>query len=137
MVEGIGGAFIYADDAATLAAWYRDVLGLEFEDYGPGVYGHSFPVREPVGRGRVTQTVWSIFQLDSGERRAPQSFRVNYRVDSLDAMLDRIRARGIEIEKREDTDYGNFAWLSDPEGNKVELWEDTQMDEADARPPEA
>ena len=132
MIEGIGGTFIHADDAAMLAAWYRDVLGIESEQYGPGTFVLEFRVREAAGRGRLTRTVWAIFQLEPGEQRAPQSFSINYRVDSLDAMLERIRARGVTIDKREDTGHGNFAWVHDPEGNKIELWEDTQMEEPEA-----
>jgi predicted enzyme related to lactoylglutathione lyase len=70
-------------------------------------------------------TAWSIFGKNSkyfDPSRA--SFMINYRVDDLDALLEALRAEGVEVDpKREDYDYGRFAWITDPEGNKIELWE--------------
>ncbi len=128
MIEGIGGIFVYAQDAARLAAWYRDVLGLVADPIGEGAYMHDFRVREPEGARRLTHTVWAIFQLEPDTARAPASFVVNYRVADLPAMLERLRGLSIAIEKVEDSDYGRFAWIRDPEGNKVELWEDLQLE---------
>jgi glyoxylase I family protein len=128
MIEGIGGAYIYADDAVRLAAWYRDVLGIETTDHPEdGYYTHDFAIREYGGSYRPTRTVWAIFQLEIGQRRTPESFSVNYRVSDLKAMLERLRALGVEIENTEDHDYGRFAWIRDPEGNLVELFEDVRM----------
>jgi predicted enzyme related to lactoylglutathione lyase len=70
-------------------------------------------------------TVWALFEKDSkyfASSRA--SFMINYRVDDLDALLEALREEGVEIDpKREDYDYGRFAWIMDPEGNRIELWE--------------
>ena len=49
---------------------------------------------------------------------------VNYRVDDLDALLTQLAAAGVPIDPhREDADYGRFAWITDPEGNRIELWQ--------------
>ena len=128
MVEGIGGVFIVADDAARLAAWYRDVLGIQAEPMGEAAYFHEFRVREAHGERRLTRTVWAIFQREPDKKREPESFTVNYRVDDLAALLERLEAAGIPIEKAEDYDYGRFAWIRDPEGNKIELFEDLNFD---------
>ena len=70
-------------------------------------------------------TVWSVFKDDTkyfDPSRAP--FMINYRVDDLDALLETLRAEGVQIDpKREDFEYGRFAWIMDPEGNRIELWE--------------
>lgn len=128
MIEGIGGTYIYAEDAARLAAWYRGILGIETTDHPEaGFYTHDFPLREHGGTHRATRMVWAIFQLEPGQRRAPESFSVNYRVDDLTAMLARLRSLGVTVESVEDYDYGRFAWIHDPEGNLVELFEDVRM----------
>jgi predicted enzyme related to lactoylglutathione lyase len=72
----------------------------------------------------VGRTVWSLFPADTdyfGPTRP--AFMVNYRVANLDRMLERLRQNGVKVEKVEDLDYGRFAWVTDPEGNRVELWE--------------
>jgi predicted enzyme related to lactoylglutathione lyase len=70
-------------------------------------------------------TVWALFEKNSKyfePSRAP--FMLNYRVDDLDALFEALRAEGVEIDpKRENYDYGRFAWITDPEGNKIELWD--------------
>jgi catechol 2,3-dioxygenase-like lactoylglutathione lyase family enzyme len=70
-------------------------------------------------------TVWSVFPSDStyfDPSAAP--FMINYIVDDLDALLAKLSQSGVRIDpKREDYDYGRFAWIYDPDGNKIELWE--------------
>ena len=70
-------------------------------------------------------TVWSLFPADSScFAKGLQTVMVSYRVDDLDGLLDRLRAVNVFIDpKREDYDYGRFAWIVDPEGNRVELWQ--------------
>jgi predicted enzyme related to lactoylglutathione lyase len=69
--------------------------------------------------------VWALFEKHSKYfEPSPAPFMINYRVDDLDALLEALRVEGVEIDpKREDYDYGRFAWITDPEGNKIELWE--------------
>jgi predicted enzyme related to lactoylglutathione lyase len=70
-------------------------------------------------------TVWSLFPRDTKYfNPGGASFMINYRVDDLDAVLDKLREEGVEIDpNREDLEYGRFAWIIDPEGNKIELWQ--------------
>lgn len=120
-VTGIGGVFFKAKDPKALKAWYRDRLGIE-----PDPDGYvSFPWREKEDPERTGYTVWEPFPQDTkyfDPSRAP--FMVNYRVDDLAGLLAALRAAGVEVEDRiEELEYGKFAWIADPEGNRLELWE--------------
>jgi predicted enzyme related to lactoylglutathione lyase len=118
-VTGLGGVFFKADDPKRLSSWYETHLGLKGED---GSVFFRWRERDADAPG---MTVWSIFPRDSGyfdPSRAP--FMLNYRVDDLDAILERLRAEGVTIDdRREDSQYGRFAWIMDPEGNRIELWQ--------------
>ncbi len=119
-VTGIGGIFFKAKDQKKMNEWYEKHLGLKQE---PG--GVSLRWRDLDNPERIGMTVWSVFKEDTkyfDPSRAP--FMINYRVDNLDALLETLRAEGVQVDpKREDTDYGRFAWIMDPEGNRIELWE--------------
>ena len=119
-VTGVGGIFFKADDPEKMYHWYETHLGIKRED------GYvTFRWRGEKDPDEKGMTVWSIFSRDTkylDPSRSP--FMVNYRVDDLDGLLEALRAEGVEIDpKREDYDYGRFAWITDPEGNKIELWE--------------
>jgi catechol 2,3-dioxygenase-like lactoylglutathione lyase family enzyme len=118
-VTGIGGIFFRARDPARMAAWYRKHLGICAED------GHTDFVWRDIDRpDEIGRTIWSIFPADTdyfGPSRP--DFMINYRVSNLDRMLAQLRQKGVEVEKVEDYDYGRFAWITDPEGNRIELWE--------------
>ena len=118
-VKGIGGVFFKARDPERLSSWYREHLGIAAAD------GHAdFRWREHDRPNEIGRTVWSIFPAESDYFGANSSaFMVNYRVADLDKMLEQLRNAGITVEKVEDFDYGRFAWFTDPEGNRVELWE--------------
>jgi predicted enzyme related to lactoylglutathione lyase len=121
-VTGIGGIFFKANDPSKLHEWYEKHLGLKREgDSGP-VMLHWREAEDPEKRG---MTVWSLFKKDSKYFDPSQSsFMINYCVENLDALLDLLREEGVEIDpKLEDTEYGKFAWIMDPEGNRIELWE--------------
>jgi len=113
-VLGIGGVFVKAEDTAALAAWYARVLGFELQGYG----GAMWP---PPADGF---TLWSPFAA-STDYFAPSAspFMLNLRVDDIDGMVDRVQAAGETILGRSDESYGRFAWLLDPQGVKIELWE--------------
>ncbi len=57
--------------------------------------------------------------------RPEQAWMLNFRVRDLDAMLAQLRAAGVGVdgEVQVEQGVGRFAWLSDPEGNRIELWE--------------
>jgi hypothetical protein len=118
-VTGIGGIFFRAGDPAGLSAWYREHLGINAEN------GYTdFLWREHDRPDEVGRTVWSIFPTDTeyfGSSRP--AFMINYRVSNLETLLAQLQRNGIIIEKVEDSDYGRFAWITDPEGNRIELWE--------------
>ena len=118
-VIGIGGIFFKSRDPEQLAAWYRQHLGM------PGEGEHAEFVAAPPGNdGDRARTVWAVFPEKTDYFGSPgPAFMVNYRVASLDRMLEQLRGAGIAIEKVEDFDYGRFAWLTDPEGNRIELWQ--------------
>ncbi|MBT3941504.1 MAG: VOC family protein [Chloroflexi bacterium] len=112
-VTGIGGVFFRSAEQEALAEWYEDHLGVSrVSDTG-------------VWMQEAGPTVWSPFPADTDYfGRADQQFMVNFRVDDLDHMLVQLGADGVQIDpKREDSEYGRFAWVYDPEGNKIELWE--------------
>lgn len=123
-VIGLGGIFFKARDPQKLAAWYKEHLGLEVEDWGGAMF------REGAGAdlkpSRQSQTLWSPFE-DTTDYFQPSEkpFMINYRVHDLDALLAQLRSEGVEIDPKppEKSEFGYFAWLMDPEGNRIELWE--------------
>jgi predicted enzyme related to lactoylglutathione lyase len=126
-VTGIGGVFFKSrHDSAALAAWYRKHLGMPFEDWGGAVLRWPEDTADDQGL-----TVWTIAEKDSQWFSPSDSaFMINYRVDDLDGLLANLRADGVDIVKGpESHENGKFAWVMDPEGNKVELWEPMAWDE--------
>ena len=120
-VVGIGGIFIKAKDPVKLRAWYRDHLGMKLEEWG----GMAFLWNSAEGPGRGGMTIWSAFE-DDPKHFAPSKapFMINYIVRDLDAVLAALRAEGCEVDaKSDESEYGKFGWVMDPEGNRVELWE--------------
>jgi predicted enzyme related to lactoylglutathione lyase len=127
-VTGIGGVFFKSKgDHAALAAWYQKHLGMPLEQWGGAV------LRWPDDRaGDKGVTVWHVAAPDT-KWFAPSdaSFMINYRVDDLAGLLASLSAAGVEILKGpESDDNGSFAWIVDPDGNKVELWEPKAGEEA-------
>jgi predicted enzyme related to lactoylglutathione lyase len=113
-VLGIGGVFFKAVDPKALADWYARVLGFQLSDWG----GAVFPPAH-TGWG-----VWAPFPADSTYfDPSPYAFMVNLIVDDLEGVLARAKAEGVEPLGRKDEEYGRFAWLLDPAGAKIELWE--------------
>ena len=113
-VTGIGGVFLRAADPEALRAWYEEHLGIALLEWG----GHVFVAEAG------DQTVWSFGAANSDYWPLPQQVMVNYRVDDLDAMLERLRAAGAEVdEKVDEQEFGRFGWAVDPEGNRFELWQ--------------
>ena len=127
-VTGIGGVFLKCrGDSAALASWYRTHLGLPLETWGGAVL--RWPDDKASDGGL---TVWSLAAADSSWFSPSDSaFMINYRVDDLDGLLAQLRAAGIEpVGGPESHENGKFAWVMDPDGNKVELWEPMAWDEA-------
>lgn len=119
-VVGIGGVFFKAADQTKTRDWYAKHLGLV--DTGQGV---TLPWREHDDPQKEHVTVWSAFPANTNYFAPSQApFMINYIVDGLDAMLERLQAEGVKIDpKRMNESYGRFAWIYDADGNKIELWE--------------
>ena len=118
-VTGIGGVFFKVKDPKGMAAWYRTNLGI------PSKGGYTdFTWRDKDHPQEIGHTAWRIFPTNTtyfGE--SSSSLMINYRVANLDRMLEQLRKGGVKVEKIEDYDYGRWAWIMDPEGNRIELWE--------------
>jgi len=114
---GIGGVFFKANDPKALSQWYEAHLGI-----GGRVSGDSLTFD---GTESMGMTVFAQFPANTkyfGD--GPQSFMLNFRVDDLDGLLAKLEAADVRIDpKRQDEGYGRFAWIWDPEGNRIELWE--------------
>ena len=123
-VTGIGGVFLRARDPKALSAWYVKNLGIVLAEYGGATFLWSDEVPAATG-----MTTWSLFPEDTtnfgtGNEKGVQQAMVNYRVDDLDELLKQLEAEGVTIDpKRDDYDFGKFAWIVDPEGNRIELWQ--------------
>lgn len=120
-VTGIGGIFFSASDPVALREWYRRHLGIDVLDWG----GAAFTWTDAEGRPAGGTTIWSVGSAD-GEPFAPgkAAFMINYRVADLHALLKALREEGCQVlDKVDESEYGKFGWVLDPEGHKVELWE--------------
>ena len=117
-VTGIGGVFFKAKDPKALAAWYRDVLGLPLQPWGGAALRYDAPDHPPAA-------AWSAFAASTAYfAPSTSAFMIDYAVDDMDAMLARLHDKGVAVLKQSDDDTsGRFAWILDPEGNKVELWQ--------------
>lgn len=120
-VTGIGGIFFQAKDAPALRAWYQRHLGIDVQAWG----GTSFPWADAAGQPVAGSTVWSIAAEGGGSFPAGHApFIVNYRVDDLHALRAALKAEGCEVlDKVDESEFGLFGWVMDPEGHKVELWQ--------------
>ncbi|HEX7815061.1 VOC family protein [Dyella sp.] len=120
-VTGIGGIFFKAKDPKTLGAWYKTHLGIDVQPWG----GAAFRWNGPDNPNGVGTTAWSLFSEDTSHF-APSTapFMINYRVADLDALLASLRAEGVQVDdKVDESEFGKFGWIVDPEGNRVELWQ--------------
>jgi catechol 2,3-dioxygenase-like lactoylglutathione lyase family enzyme len=116
-ITGVGGVFVSSKDPKALAAWYRDVLGLKVESWGGAMLRYDAPSHPPM-------VVWNAYRAGSGYAApSTREFMIDFAVDDLDAFVARLEAKGVAILKRTDDPTGKFAWLLDPDGTKIELWQ--------------
>ena len=120
-VTGVGGIFFKSRDPDTLRDWYRKHLELPIQDWG----GVAFRWRELEQPEREGATAWSIFPASSTYfDPSPSPLMINYRVANLTEVLDQLRTEGCQVDdKVEESEFGKFGWVMDPEGNRIELWE--------------
>jgi predicted enzyme related to lactoylglutathione lyase len=117
-ILGIGGIFFKSENPGPMRQWYAKNLGLS--DQGQGA---MLRWREKDNPQQERTTSWAIFPASS-KYFEPSQLMVNYIVDDLDAMLERLSKAGVKIDpKRQNEAYGKFAWIYDPDGNKIELWQ--------------
>jgi predicted enzyme related to lactoylglutathione lyase len=120
-VTGLGGLFFKAEDVEALYAWYEKHLGIKRGPEGVA----TFKWRERDDPAKEGRTVWAIFPTESAYFQPSRAnFMINFRVTDLDGLLKVLKEEGVEIDpRREDYEFGRFAWIIDPEGNRIELWE--------------
>ena len=116
-VTGIGGIFVKSKDPKALMAWYRDILGIPIAAWGGAAMRYDAPGHPPVA------TLNAFKQTSHYMDPSTREFMIDFAVDDLTFFLDRLKAKGVPILGREDTPDGNFAWIVDPDGTKIELWE--------------
>ena len=118
-IIGIGGVFFKSANRDQTREWYSKHLGLT--DKGSGA---MLPWREHDDAQKEHVTVWTVFPATTKYLEPNQSFMINYIVDDMDALLDRLQKEGVKIDpKRMNESYGRFAWIFDSDGNKIELWQ--------------
>ncbi|RAP56293.1 VOC family protein [Oleiagrimonas sp. MCCC 1A03011] len=116
-VTGLGGIFFKARDPQALSAWYREHLGLEIGEWGGAMFAED--------ASRSGYMLWSPFKEDTTYfAPSEKPFMVNFRVDDLDALLAQLREAGQPVDERtEESEFGKFGWVMDPEGTRIELWQ--------------
>lgn len=126
LIDGIGGVFLFSNDVKSLAAWYRDCLGIAIageDGECKSVYA-TFDSRDIDNPETKRTMAWAIMSTDHDIKDKPRTGQINYRVKNMAEILSHLKSKGVAIEKTaEYPDYGSFAWLKDPDGNKIELWE--------------
>lgn len=120
-VIGLGGLFLQCENVEATKAWYRTVMGVETNDYGGWDFGHA-EAGQAFPKG--ARTIFAPFENADYFKPSSLPFMLNLMVDDLDGVLARCESAGIlQIDERQSYDYGHFAWLMDPDGRKVELWQ--------------
>lgn len=114
-VTGLGGVFYVVKDPEATRAWYREKLGID-GDYGPQLAWSEEPKTNPY-------SLISHFENDEYIEPGKGAFMINLRVNDLDDFVKILKERDVEILDTADEGYGKFAWLLDPDGVKIELWE--------------
>lgn len=117
-VTGLGGIFYVVKDPEATRAWYREVPGIDGE-YGPQLAWADEPRQHPY-------SLISHFADDAYIKPGKGGFMINLRVDNLAGFVATLRVKGVEVLDEADEGYGKFAWLLDPDGVKIELWEQVE-----------
>ena len=120
-ITGLGGVFYVVKDPEATRAWYRDVLGLNGE-YGPQLNWSEETGEKPY-------SLVSHFKDDQYIQPGKGGFMINLRVDDLDGFVAQLKDKGVDVLDSVDEGYGKFAWLLDPDGVKIEFWEQVEAPE--------
>jgi len=116
-VTGIGGVFFKCKDPKAMYQWYEEHLGIKRD--------HTFEWLDAEQPDKSGMTVWSLFPQDTAYfNPSTAPFMINYRVENLEVLLEALKAEGVQVDPKVEThEYGKFGWITDPEGNRIELWE--------------
>ncbi len=123
-IAAIGGVFIYSENPKELADWYKKHLLIDWEfteQYGSFFATYYY---KDSSDGKKYCTVWSILGSKVRPKLDFRAFTINYRVNNIEKAVEYIKSLGIEVKGVDVYPEGKFAWLEDPEGNHIELWED-------------
>ncbi len=124
-VNGIGGVFLYSDEPKKLAEWYAHHLGIDFFHNEAGTsYWMEFFYRDDNDPSRRASTVYAINMAKKPLGLERGECMINYRVDNLEAFIEQLKAKGVSVEPvKDDGENGWFTWITDPEGNRIELYQ--------------
>lgn len=114
-IIGLGGVFIKSNDKPRLIQWYLDTFDLKMEDWGT-----TLPIQN-IAKEEVQ--VFSVFPQDTNYCHSHQTYMINWMVDDLNALIEKLNSKNVNVSKAEENEFGKFAWLDDCDGNKLELWE--------------
>ena len=125
-IAAVGGVFIYSENPKELAQWYKKHLLIEWEfteEYNS--FFATYPYKDSAD-GKKYYTAWSILGSKVRPKLDFRAFTVNYRVNNIDKLVEHVKSLGVEVRGIDEYPEGRFAWMEDPEGNHIELWEDTR-----------
>ena len=116
-ITGIGGFFFRSENPEALKAWYTEELGIDIQDF--------------VWQQQAGPTVFEPFKKDTDYFKSDKQWMINFRVANLQEFISELRAKGIEVEEKEEwnsmPEVGTFARIHDPEGNPIELWQPAEQ----------
>jgi predicted enzyme related to lactoylglutathione lyase len=120
-VTGLGGIFFKSESPKDLMAWYKEHLGIQPDEYG----GSTFEWLEKDNPKRTGMTVFNAFKQDTNYfDPASVPYMFNFRVEDVRALVEQLKQEGVQVVGEvQDTEYGKFGWILDPEGRKIELWQ--------------
>ena len=125
-IENIGGIFIYSEKPAELAAWYEKALGIQHthtEEHS--AWFADFKYQQGEGDNKQQYALWSILAIDKKPKIEGKTFTVNLRVSNIHETVEHLKSLKVQVKDVEEYPQGKFAWLNDPDGNAIELWENT------------
>ena len=126
LIDGIGGAFLFSNNPKELARWYSENLGIDYaESPDCSSFYKSFEYRDFTDASLKRSTTWAILPSSNEITGKPRTGQINYRVKNMSETLAHLQSKGAAIDKTEDCEFGKFAWVTDPDGNKIELFEET------------
>jgi catechol 2,3-dioxygenase-like lactoylglutathione lyase family enzyme len=118
-VKGLGGLFFKTPDSERLREWYAAHLGLETESWGT-----TFHWREVDNPERRNFTVFGLFKADTNYfEPSSLDYMINFIVDDLESFRQQLLGGGVEVSDIIEDENGRFAWVLDPDGRRIELWQ--------------